>query len=80
MTGGALTVSRFEQLFWLAMQNGGGPADWARYAADLLAEQKQTLVVGGAPMAPEAVLATLEAQATAFAEVELPCWRGLGVA
>jgi hypothetical protein len=31
-------------------------------------------------MSPEAALSALEAQARAFAEVELPCWRGLGVA
>lgn len=80
VTGGALNASRFDQLFWLALQDGGGPADWARYAAGVLAEQKQTLVAGGAPMAPEAVLAALEAQAEAFARNELPCWRGLGVA
>lgn len=79
-TGGALNASRFDQLFWLAMQDGGGPADWARYAADLLARQNQTLVSGGAPLAPEAVLAALEAQAADFAQVDLPCWRGLGVA
>lgn len=80
VTGGALNASRFDQLFWLAMQDGGGPADWAAYAAGVLAAQKQTLVAGGAPMSPEATRVALEAHAEAFARVELPCWRGLGVA
>ena len=85
VTGGALNASRFDQLFWLALQQeggqaGGGPEDWARHAADVLARQGQTLVSGGAPLSPEAVRTALEAQARSFAEVELPCWRGLGVA
>ncbi|MBO9547735.1 class I SAM-dependent methyltransferase [Caulobacter sp.] len=80
VTGGALNASRFDQLFWLGMQEGGGPEDWARYADGVLARQGQTLVSGGAPMSPDAVLGALEAQARAFAENDLPCWRGLGVA
>lgn len=80
VTGGALNASRFDQLFWLAMQDGGGPDDWARYAAGVLAGQGQTLVSGGAPMSREAAQGALEAHARVFAEVDLPCWRGLGVA
>ena len=81
VTGGAISVSRFQQLFWLALQEGGGgPADWARFAAGVLARQAQTLVADGAALAPDAALAMLEAQAGAFAETELPHWRGLGIA
>ena len=85
VTGGAMNASRFDQLFWLAMQQEGGqeggrPEDWARYAAGVLARQGQTLVANGAPISPDAVLGALEAQARAFAENGLPCWRGLGVA
>lgn len=80
-TGGAIGASRFHQLFWLALQEGGaGPAEWARFAADVLARQAQTLVVDGAPLSPEAVLAMLEIQAANFAQTELPTWRGLGIA
>ncbi len=79
-TGGAIGASRFHQLFWLSLQEGGaGPADWARFAADVLARQAQTLVVDGAPLAPDAVLAMLEVQAASFARTELPSWRGLGI-
>jgi len=80
-TGGAISASRFHQLFWLSLQEGGaGPADWARFAADVLARQAQTLVVDGAPLAPDAVLAMLQVQAASFAQTELPTWRGLGIA
>jgi SAM-dependent methyltransferase len=80
-TGGAIGATRFHQLFWLSLQEGGGgPSDWARFAADVLARQAQTLVVEGAPLAPDAVLAMLEVQAAAFAQTELPHWRGLGIA
>ncbi len=80
VTGGSVNASRFQALFWLAMQDGGGPADWARFAADTLTRQGQALVSDGAALAPEAGLAALEVQAVAFAETVLPCWRGLGVA
>ncbi|USQ96789.1 class I SAM-dependent methyltransferase [Caulobacter sp. RL271] len=80
-TGGTISASRFQQLFWLSLQDGGeGPADWARFAADVLARQGQTLVAAGAAVAPDAALAMLEAQASAFAQTELPHWRGLGIA
>lgn len=80
-TGGTINASRFQQLFWLSLQDGGeGPADWARFAADALARQGQTLVADGAAVAPDAALAMLEAQASAFAATELPHWRALGIA
>lgn len=80
VTGGAINATRFHQLFWLAMQEGGGPSDWARFAAETLVRQGQALVSGGAALSPAAALAALEIQAAAFAETVLPCWRGLGVA
>ncbi len=80
VTGGSISASRFHQLFWLALQEGGGPMDWARFAADTLARQGQALVAGGEALAPEAGLAALEAQAAEFAATLLPCWRGLGLA
>ncbi|WP_297514806.1 class I SAM-dependent methyltransferase [uncultured Caulobacter sp.] len=80
VTGGAINATRFHQLFWLAMRDGGGPAEWARFAAEVLARQGQALVADGVALAPEAGLAALEAQASAFADTVLPCWRGLGIA
>lgn len=81
VTGGAITVQRFHQLFWLARErDGGGPTDWAAFAARTLADQGQALVSGGAALPPDAAKAALEAQAVAFADTVLPCWRGLGMA
>lgn len=81
VTGGAVTVQRFHQLFWLARErDGGGPADWAAFAARALAEQGQALLAGGSPLQGEAAQAALQAQAAAWADTVLPCWRGLGIA
>lgn len=81
VTGGAIPAQRFHQLFWLARErSGGGPADWAAFAAQTLAAQGQALVAGGGALAPDAAKAALEAQAIAFADTVLPVWRGLGVA
>jgi hypothetical protein len=81
VTGGAIPAQRFHQLFWLARERqGGGPADWAAFAAQTLATQGQALVAGGTPLPPDAAQAALEAQATAFADTLLPVWRGLGIA
>ena len=79
-TGGSVGASRFHQMFWLAMQDGGGPREWASFAANVLAAQGQALVVEGAPLGREAAITALEAQAIAFADTVLPCWRGLGIA
>lgn len=79
-TGGSVGASRFHQMFWLAMQEGGGPRDWASFAADRLAQQGQALVVDGAPLGGEAAIAALHGQAVGFADTVLPCWRGLGIA
>ena len=46
----------------------------------MLAGQGQALVVDGAPLGGEAAIKALEAQAIAFADTVLPCWRGLGIA
>ena len=68
-------------MFWLARErDGGGPAEWAAFAARTLADQGQALVAGGAPLQGEAAQAALQAQAVAFADTVLPCWRGLGIA
>jgi hypothetical protein len=79
-TGGSVSASRFHQMFWLAMQEGGGPREWAGFAANLLAQQGQALVVDGAPVGGEAAMAALHSQAVGFADTVLPCWRGLGIA
>lgn len=79
-TGGSVSATRFHQMFWLAMQDGGGPRDWARLVAETLARQGQALVHDGAPLGPDAAALALEHQAIAFADGVLPCWRGLGIA
>jgi len=80
VTGGAIKAARFDQVFWLALQrHGGGPADWAQFAANSLAEQGQALLSGGQPLSAEAAQMALEAQAKAFAETILPSWTGLGM-
>lgn len=79
-TGGSVSATRFHQMFWLVMQDGGGPRDWAQVVADTLTRQGQALVHEGAALAPEAAVAALQHQAIAFADGVLPCWRGLGIA
>jgi hypothetical protein len=81
VTGGAIPAQRFHQLFWLARErDGGGPAEWAAFAARTLAQRGQALVADGAALEGQAAQAALEAQAIAWADALLPSWRGLGIA
>lgn len=82
VTGGAVSVGRFAQLFLLARQHGEQtPKDWARFTWELLAKQGQRLIKDGAAIdAPEDNLAELESQASTFAEKTLPILTALGVA
>jgi SAM-dependent methyltransferase len=82
VTGGGVTVGRFQQLFLLAADNGRKqPAEWAEFAWQLLAAQGQKLLKEGKPIeSAEDNLAELTAQATTFAAKQLPVLKALGVA
>lgn len=82
VTGGGITVPRFQQLFLLARQQGHKhPADWASATWNLLAMQGQRLIKQGEVLdTAEANLAELTAQANEFAEKQLPILRALQIA
>lgn len=79
VTGGGVTVNRFQQLFILAMGQGKQqPAEWAQFTLQILAVQGQKIVKDGKPLeTPEENLAELTAQAIAFAEKQIPILREL---
>jgi SAM-dependent methyltransferase len=81
ITGGGITVPRFQQLFLLARQQGHSqPADWAQFVWGILAAQGQRLVKDGLTLETEADnLAEITAQATEFANKQLPILRALRV-
>jgi len=81
VTGGGITVPRFQQLFLLARQQGHSqPANWAQFVWGILAAQGQRLVKGGVTLETEADnLAEITAQATEFADKQLPILRALMV-
>jgi SAM-dependent methyltransferase len=82
VTGGGVTVNRFQQMFLLAINQGKKqPGEWAQFAWQILAAQGQKIVKEGQPLeTPEENLAELAAQATAFAEKQLPILKALGIA
>jgi hypothetical protein len=82
VTGGGVSVNRFEQLFLLARAEGRQePRDWARVAWQLLALQGQRVRKDGKPLeTAEENLAELTHQAQAFAEKRLPILKALEIA
>lgn len=82
ITGGAITVGRFQQLFLLARTQGHKqPADWAQFVWSLLAAQGQRIVKEGQQLqTAEENLAELNAQAIFFAEKQLPIFKALQIA
>lgn len=82
VTGGGITVNRFEQLFLLARQQGQKtPEGWAQFVWQLLAAQGQSLVKDGKTLeSAEDNLAELNRQATEFAEKRLPILKALQIA
>lgn len=82
LTGGGVTVPRFQQLFLLAKQQGHKqPQDWAGYVWSVLAMQNQRLLKDGKTLeTPEDNLAELTRQAIEFAEKRLPILKALQVA
>jgi len=82
VTGGAVHVARVPQLFLLARGQGRAtPAEWARYAWDVVAVQGQRLVKDGTVLeGADANLAELGALAEGFAQKSLPVLQALQVA
>ena len=82
VTGGGVSVPRFQQLFLLAKQQGQKqPADWAQFVWAILSAQGQRLLKeGNALDSAEENLAELTAQAQRFADKQLPILKALLIA
>lgn len=82
VSGGGVSVNRFQQLFLLAIeQNGRTPEDIARFVWPFLAAQGLNLLKDGRVLGTaEENLAELGAQAGEFMEKRLPILRALGIA
>lgn len=81
VTGGGIVVSRFQQLFLLAKQNGRKtPDEWAKFAWDLLAAQGQRILIEGKTLeTAEENLAELARQAKVFKDKQLSVFSALGI-
>ena len=82
VTGGGISVNRFEQLFLLAMGQGKKqPSELAQAAWATLASQNQRLVKEGQAIeAAEGNLEELTKQAQEFSTKKLPLLKALGIA
>jgi Predicted methyltransferase regulatory domain len=82
VTGGGITVPRFQQLFLLARQQGHKtPAEWASQTWSILASQGQRLVKEGKAIeSAEENIAELTQQAQTFADEQLPILKALQLA
>jgi SAM-dependent methyltransferase len=82
VTGGGVSVPRFQQLFLLARQQGHKqPADWAQFVWAILSAQGQLLVKEGKALdSVEDNIAELTAQTQTFADKQLPILKALQIA
>jgi hypothetical protein len=82
VTGGGVTVSRFQQLFMLAISQGKKhPADWALFSWGILETQGQKILADGKILnTTEENLAELNAEALSFANKQLPILKALQIA
>jgi hypothetical protein len=82
VTGGGVTVNRFQQLFLLALSQGKKqPGEWAQSVWQTLSGQGQKLVMNGKTLETvEENLAELTSQAQTFAEKQLPILKALQIA
>ena len=82
VTGGGITINRFQQLFLLAISHGKKrPAEWAALTWQILLAQGQKLVKEGKTLeTPDENLAELTTQANAFADKQLPILKALQIA
>ncbi len=74
VTGGGIPVTRFQQQFIAAINNGlKKQEEWVRFGYEILESLNQRLVINGAPLeTKEENLAELREQAKSFEETELP--------
>ena len=81
VTGGGVTVNRFQQLFMLALSQGKKqPAEWAPFVWQVLVAQGQKIVKEGKTLeTPEENLAELNLQASAFATKQIPIFKALQI-
>jgi SAM-dependent methyltransferase len=82
VTGGGITVSRFNQIFLLARQSGNKTAQqWAQFACGWLKAQGQLLLKEGQPLKTEEEnIAELTRQASEFEQKDLPILKALQIA
>ncbi len=82
VTGGGVQVTRFQQLFLLAIGQGKKqPGDWTEFTWQILSSQGQRLIIEGKTLeTADDNIAELSAQANSFAQKELPILRALQVA
>jgi hypothetical protein len=82
VTGGGITLGRFEQLFLLALSQGKKqPAEWAQSVWQMLQAQGQKLVKEGKTLeTDEQNLGELTEKARVFGEKQVPVLQALGVA
>jgi hypothetical protein len=81
VTGGGIPVARFPQLFLLARHAGRKqPVEWANFVWEILRNQNQLIIKDGKTIeTPDGNIAELTAQATVFAEKQLPILKALGI-
>lgn len=81
VTGSGIQVNRIQQLFLLALNDGAKqPADWAKFAWEILARQDQKLIKEGKQLdSAEDNLAELTEQAARFADDFLPVLKALQI-
>ncbi len=82
VTGGGITVGRFQQLFLLAMSQGKmQPDGWVELVWQLLSQQGQRIVKEGKMLTTaDENVAELTAEANTFADKQLPILKALGIA
>ena len=82
VTGGGVTVDRFQQLFLLSLAQGKNqPAEWAQATWQILAAQGQKLLKEGKALETDREnLAELTEQAQTFADKQLPILKALQIA
>jgi hypothetical protein len=81
VTGGGVTVSRFQQLFLISIKQGKSrPAEWALLAWGIIGGQGEGLLKNGKALTTaEENIAELTEQAEAFAERSLVILRALKI-
>lgn len=81
VTGGGLSIGRFDQLFLLAFTLGKkSPEEWAQFVWQIMSVQGESLIKDGKSLGtPEENLAELTAHAKEFAEVRLPLVKALQI-